>query len=136
MNKLNFDNLIFYTINPHYKDYSMNNLIDKFKFTLQKYYKKTLGTRYNLKKTEQFNFFIFPEETTNEIKEPHLHIIIEIDKPKREAFFNFMNTTLQQLYPSITFDIQEVSNTKPDHNKLISYCNKEDKQILGKEDLW
>ncbi|MFI3242570.1 MAG: hypothetical protein R3Y43_08400 [Alphaproteobacteria bacterium] len=136
MNKLNFDNLIFYTINPHYKEYSINKLVHNFKHTLKTYYKNTLGPRYHKHKDKQLNIYIFPEETTNEIKEPHLHIIIEIDKPKRETFFEFMNNELVKMYPSLTYDIQQVINTETDKTKLLAYCNKEDKQILGKEDLW
>ncbi len=129
-------NLMFYTINPHYKDYYMEKLLDKFQFTLQKYYRKTLGPRYNLKKSEQFQLYIFPEETTNIIKEPHLHIVIDIPKDKRAFFFAFMNKNLKETYRSLTYNIQQPKNTKTDYNKLISYCSKEDKVILGKEDLW
>lgn len=124
---------IFYTINPHINNLSMNRLLSDFRYTLQKYYRKQLGQRYYKKKSRQFKIGIFPEVGNREMKQPHLHMLIDIPMNAVNYFRYFVSTNLKATYPSLTDNLQEVKD-KP--VQLWSYCLKEDSNILTNEDLY
>lgn len=124
---------IFYTINPHIENLSMNTLIKDFRYFLQKYYRKTIGPRYFKHKDRQFQIGIFPEKTKKEIKEPHLHMILEIKLNEIKEFQAFIKSQFKQKYPSTTDDLQFITHTEP---KVWAYCLKEDLNIITNTDLY
>lgn len=124
---------IFYTINPHINNLSMNRLQNDFRYILQKYYRKTLGPRYYKKKEQQFKIAIFPEVGDREVKEPHLHMIIEMPMKAVNQFRNFIREGVKKIYPSLTDKLEDVNG---EAIELWKYCLKEDLGILTKGDLF
>ncbi len=127
---------VFITLNPHIENLSRKKLIKDFRFILQKYYRKTLGSRYYKHKDKQYKIGIFQEDGFSDFIQPHLHIIIDISSKYINSFYVFIRENLSRLYPSFTSDLQVIKNTKKDLEKVYSYCLKEGKPILTQNDLY
>lgn len=142
------------TFNPHIENYSMNKLLNDFRYALQKYYRKELGRRYFKYVDNQYDIAIFEEigkkffeklgEATHLMKyiekdaeykkEPHLHIIADVPLNKATEFFNTLKNTLESMYLSLTTDFNLIA-TKVDEQNVWNYCNKEGGNISTKKDL-
>lgn len=122
---------IFYTINPHINNLSMQRLTDDFFYILKKYYRKTLGQRYYKHTNKQFLIGIFQEVGQREIKEPHLHMIIEIPMKSVNSFRHFLLNNLKQIYPYLTDKLIAVEGNP---TKLWNYCLKENLEIITNKD--
>lgn len=125
-------NQIFYTINPHLNNYSIQTLIETFTEILKRYYRQTLGPRYYKQKDKQHFITIFPEKTNKGITEPHLHMIIEIKPEEQQTFFDFMNSRLKAIYKSLTTHKEEIKTLEG----VINYCLKESPKIYNNNDLY
>ncbi len=124
---------VYYTLNPHINNLSMNRLKNDFRYCLQKYYKKTLGRRYYKHKDKQYSIGIFPEIGEREIKEPHLHLVIDLPLEEMKGFHQFIIDNMKKIYPSLTDNVQIEYGSS---DKLWRYCLKEDFGILTKTDLF
>lgn len=80
---------IFMTFNPHIENLSQRNLMINFRKSLQKYYRKTLGSRYYKHKDKQYQIGVFQEVGSRDFKQPHLHIIIDLPLNKVKELHHF-----------------------------------------------
>lgn len=124
---------IYYTLNPHINNLSMNKLKSDFRYCLQKYYRKFLGQRYYKHKDKQYKIAIFPEVGKREIKEPHLHMLVELPLNEMKGFHKFITENMKKIYTSLTDNLQVEYGTPV---KLWEYNLKEDFEIITKTDLF
>ncbi len=127
---------IFITINPHYKDCSIERIIDNFNYALKTYYRKKLGHRYNKHQEKQYPLALAPEKTKNFYSEPHIHVIVK-DIPENDipSFSNHIKQTLWSIYPQMTFGCQTIRPTEIDSQRVWSYILKEDRGLFTSQDL-
>lgn len=80
---------IFMTFNPHIENLSQRNLMKNFRKSLQKYYRKTLGSRYFKHKDRQYQIGVFQEVGSRDFKQPHLQssLICHLTKSKNYTTF-------------------------------------------------
>lgn len=127
---------IFQTFNPHYENLSQKDLLNNFRKILQKYYRKTLGSRYYKHKDKQFQIGIFQELGSKAFKQPHLHTIVDMPLQKVKQFHNFITDALKTIYPSLSDDCQVIGIDKYDEQNVYAYCQKEGLPIITNTDLY
>lgn len=127
---------IFMTFNPHIENLSQRNLMINFRKSLQKYYRKTLGSRYFKHKDRQYQIGVFQEVGSRDFKQPHLHIIIDLPLNKVKELHHFLSNELKNIYPSLTTDCQIIKSGKYDEQNVYFYCLKEGQSITTNSDLY
>ncbi len=127
---------IFITCNPHYKEYSIERIIDDFNYALKTYYRKKLGHRYHKHPDKQYLIALAPEKTKNFYSEPHIHVIVQnIPESDISSFSNHIKQTLCSIYPQMTFDYQTIRPTETDSHRVWGYILKEDRGLFTSQDL-
>ena len=127
---------IFMTFKPHIENLSQRNLMINFRKSLQKYYRKTLGSRYYKHKDKQYQIGVFQEVGSRDFKQPHLHIIIDLPLNKVKELHHFLSNELKNIYSSLTTDCQIIKSGKYDEQNVYFYCLKEGQSITTNSDLY
>lgn len=123
----------FLSFNPHQTNCSHTYLAYHLRNCLKKYYSQpsVLGKRFNNHVDEQYKLVIFIENGNlrDFEKHPHLHILTELEGSKAELFYNFLLSNLENHYPFITADLQNITDTPQDLLNVWSYCDKEQREF-------
>lgn len=127
---------IFLTYNPHIENLSQTTLLNNFKDILKKYYRKYLGSRYYKHKDKQYQIGIFQEIGSEDFKQPHLHIIVDVPTNMMMKFYNFLKDSLVNIYPHLTANFQMIGSRKYDETNVYNYCLKEGGSIVTNSDLY
>lgn len=123
----------FLSFNPHKTNCSHPYLVYNLRDCLKKYYSQpsVFGRRFNEHIDDQYKLVMFIEngKLRDFEKHPHLHILTELESSIALKFYCFLLFSLQNYYPDMTGNLNNIKDTPQDLLNIWGYCDKEQREF-------